>query len=307
MSPMGTIPSLNELSIVSPELRSRELTVREWSSQMMNQEGSPTETLDKWLSQLRRSKKLHTIVEDRLIELMSQVAPDYHPVKEPVGQAGGRNDLMLFEFSKKKILFEIFATKSQVSRDLLILHKTHADKKIAIIIDKSIDSKVFETFLRENPEDNYPFLFVGELFQEPLQECLLKLRQLVLGDRFAEFIRMYKATVPRQSFLDLCLKHKIEVFTDEQSRTRSMTFTQVFVTLVLGKCLGFGIKRERVLELGKWLSTEGVVQHALRNSVLGMNVILYTDFANNFALYGCDRASAKDFHEIRAVFTRGVA
>ena len=26
-----------------------------------------------------------------------------------------------------------------------------------------------------------------------------------------------------------------------------------------------------------------------------------------YGLDGCDRASAKDFHEIRAVFTRGVA
>jgi hypothetical protein len=33
----------------------------------------------------------------------------------------------------------------------------------------------------------------------------------------------------------------------------------------------------------------------------------YPTIATPAALNGCDRASAKDFHEIRAVFTRGVA
>ena len=90
------------------------------------------------IRELRRLKKLHTAVEDKLIALIGKIAPNYHPIKEPVGLAGGRNDLMLFEFSGQKVLFEIFATRSQVSRDLRILDKTDADKKIAVIIDKEV-------------------------------------------------------------------------------------------------------------------------------------------------------------------------
>src|ERR1041384_6791027 len=85
--------------------------------------------LNRSIAELRRSRKLHTAIESRLIELVGKVAPGYHPIKEPVGLAGGRNDLMLFEFSGRRVLFEIFATRSQVSRDLRILDKTDADKK----------------------------------------------------------------------------------------------------------------------------------------------------------------------------------
>lgn len=94
---------------------------------------------------LRKANRLHTAVEDALMELLKEAVPDFHPVKEPQGIAGGRNDLMLFEFSGRKVVFEIFATRTQVSRDLLILHKTKANKKIAIIIDKEVDAGVFET------------------------------------------------------------------------------------------------------------------------------------------------------------------
>jgi hypothetical protein len=71
----------------------------------------------------------------------------------------------------KKVLFEIFDTRSQVSRDLRILDKTKADKKIAVIIEKEVDFTVFETFINENPEDKYPFIFIGKLFEEPPILC----------------------------------------------------------------------------------------------------------------------------------------
>ena len=102
-----------------------------------------------------------------------------------MGLAGGRNDLLLFEFSGKKILFELFASRGQVSRDLRILDKTHADVKIAIIIDREVDAKVADAFLRENPESNYPFLFVSELFEEPPVECSLKLRELLFTPSYS--------------------------------------------------------------------------------------------------------------------------
>jgi hypothetical protein len=163
----------------------------------------------KRLSELRRAKKLHSAVEDRLAQLIKRIAPDYHPVKEPVGLAGGRNDLMLFEFSGRKVLFEIFATRSQVSRDLRILDKTEAHKKIAVLIDKEVDASVFDAFAKENPEDNYPFLFTSELFDEPSVVCLLKLRELILGDEEAKFRRMLHTKLPREGFFSTCRKEGI--------------------------------------------------------------------------------------------------
>jgi hypothetical protein len=75
---------------------------------------------------LGRAKRLHTAVENRLVELLKEAAPDFHALKGPQGLAGGTNDLMLSEFSGRRVVFEIFPTHTQVSRDLLILHKTNA-------------------------------------------------------------------------------------------------------------------------------------------------------------------------------------
>ncbi len=131
--------------------------------------------LHETIRSLRKDKQLHSVVEEKIISILSKIAPDLHPIREPLGLAGGRDDLMLFEFSARKVLFEIFASASQVSRDLRILDKTKAEVKIAVIIDKDIDSKVFEQFLRENPDDNYPFIFIGELMSDSI-DCILKLK-----------------------------------------------------------------------------------------------------------------------------------
>ena len=151
-----------------------------------------------WLLKRRKAQLLHGEVERRLIQLLARVLPDYHPVQEPQGLAGGRNDLMLFEFRGRKVLFEIFATKSQVSRDLRILDKTKADVKVAVIIDKEADPGVWERIHKENPEDNYPWLFISELFVDALLPVTeLKLRELVLGDEEARLRRVLRQELSR--------------------------------------------------------------------------------------------------------------
>jgi len=242
-------------------------------------------TLEKEILDLRRAHKLHAAVEDRLIELIRTIAPEYHSIKEPVGLAGGRNDLLLFEFSGRKVLFELLATRNQVSRDLRILDKTKADRKIAVIIDKEIDGKVFDAFVRENPEDNYPFIFVGELFQEPPAMAVLKLRELILGDDEAKSMRMLRARIPREDFYTECRKQGIEVLLKEDIKAQEITLAKVFITLVLNKCLKYGIARDRVQNLGKWLSKKEVLDFIFEKMDVGMNVILFTDFLENFSVY----------------------
>jgi hypothetical protein len=237
------------------------------------------------ISQWRKTKQLHTVVEDRLTMLISKISSDYHPVKEPVGLAGGRNDLMVFEFSSKKVLFEIFATRSQVSRDLRILDKTKSDKKVAIIIDKEVDSSVFEMFVKENPEDNYPFMFIGELFEEPPILCTLKLRELILGDEEAKFQRMLRAKLPVKDFFRMCKEEGIEVLLQEDIKSGDITLAKMLTTVVLNKCLKFGIPREKVKNLGLWFSGNDITTYAMQRISMGMNVILYTDFVENLSVY----------------------
>src|SRR5262249_23612680 len=149
--------------------------------------------LTTWLRDKRKQQALHDLVENQLVQVLKVVAPGFLPVKEIQGLPGGRNDLMLFDFQGRKVVFEVFASKSQVSRDLRILDLTKADKKIAVIIDREVDSGVWEKFHRENPENNYPWIFVSELFDRTaIERTALKLRQLVLGDDEAFFQRLLR-------------------------------------------------------------------------------------------------------------------
>lgn len=239
----------------------------------------------KWMRELRKRKEMHPEVERRLTELLSRIVPDYHPVAEPLGLAGGRNDLMLFEFSGRKALFEIFGTASQVSRDLRILDKTKADRKVAVIIDKDVDGKVFDKFLKENPEDNYPFLFVGELYEDPPIDVSLKLSQLVMGDEEAKFQRMLRAKIPRESFYEGLRKEGIDVLLPEDVKAQDITFKRVFVTLIIGKCRELGVREEKLKRLGRWLSQDNVLKYTLARVNIGLNMILYTDFEGNMAVY----------------------
>lgn len=237
---------------------------------------------------LRQANQLHSFVEERLIEACKDLFPELHPIKEVQGLAGGRNDLMLFQFNAHKILFEIFGTASQVSRDLRILDKTQADIKIAIIIDKEVDPKVFERFLRENPEGNYPFVFIGEIVDPSrAHEGRLKLYELITraeASRFARFMRHMTATAFRR-FLDECRRDAILVFTEDDLREGTATFEKVFVTMIVRRLHEFGVDLAALKRLAQWMSKPGAIDFALQKVSLGFNMFLYTDLRSTFAFF----------------------
>lgn len=239
-----------------------------------------------WIKEQRQSKSLHSSVEVRLAAILSKVLPDYHAVKELQGLAGGRNDLMLFEYSGKKVLFEIFASKNQVTRDLRILDKTKADVKVAVIIDKEIDPKVFEKFHKENPEDNYPFIFIGELFEKSsIIDATLKLRQIVTGDENVKLQRMIRQKMSFSHFIEICKKDGIDIMSLKDIEARDITFQKVFVTLTLGKLFKLGIQRKKLKELAIWLSDKRLLEYVLTELQLGLNVFLHTDLEGNIGIY----------------------
>jgi hypothetical protein len=250
----------------------------------MNPRLSPE--LIKQIKELRKTNHLHTWVEKRLIQIMQVIAKDYHPIPEPQGLAGGRNDLMLFEFSGRKILFEVLATASQVSRDLRILDKTKADIKIAVIIDKEIDTKVFEKVHKENPENNYPFLFIGELFEESLLSgCVLKLQEIIFADENATFFRILQQKLSTNNFIDICKREGINILSQEDINSNNITIPKVFVTLVLHKCKVLGIQTSHLKTLGVWLSDEKLIEFVLMKIQLGFNLFLYTDLNEIRCIY----------------------
>lgn len=245
-----------------------------------------SQQLEQWIKGQRHSKTLHKSVELRLEALLSKILPDYHGVKELQGLAGGRNDLMLFEYSGKKVLFEIFASRSQVTRDLRILDKTKADVKIAVIIDKEIDPTVLEKFHKENPEDNYPFIFIGELFEKSLiYTAALKLRHIVTGDEDVKLQKMIQQKMSFSHFIELCKKDGIDIVSLKDIEARDVTFQKVFVTLTLGKLYKLGINSKKLKELATWLSDKKLLEYILIKVQLGLNVFLYTDLEGNMEIY----------------------
>jgi hypothetical protein len=240
------------------------------------------------MKKLRKQKLFHSFVQARLIEMCQQWFPYLHPIKEIQGLAGGRNDLILFEFDGRKVLIEIFGTASQVSRDLRILDNTKADVKIAVIIDKEIDPQVFEHFLRENPESNYPFIFASEVVDPSrAHEGRLKLHELITRDEVRRLSRVIEklSTNAFHRFLSECRRDALLVYTEDDIRQGTITFHKVFVTLVIRRLSELGIALPALKKLAKWISKPGAVDFVVQNMTLGLNMFLYTDLRENFGFY----------------------
>lgn len=239
-----------------------------------------------YVRDLRKARRLHSFVEERLIFLCGKLFPELHPVPEIQGLPGGRNDLLLFEQEGRKVLFEVLATRSQVSRDLRILDNTKADVKIAIIIDKEIDESVLEQFLRENPENNYPFLFVCDLFSEP---GLLRIVELVQKDEDARFARKAQElnAAAKERFVRWCAENGIKLALPSDGVKPEIDFHHVLTAVVAGRMKGLGFSLDKLKPLLEWLSKPTVPQWLLLQLGLGFNMFLYTNLRDNFGFY-CD-------------------
>jgi hypothetical protein len=252
-----------------------------------------SESYIKWVKDVRKEKRLHGIVEDKLVEILSILCSDCELIKEPQGLAGGRNDLMMFRFDGKKVLFEIFGSKSQVSRDLRILDKTSADKKIAVILDKEVDSGIIDKFLKENPESNYPYIFIGELFEKDEQLFIKfknKLRYLVQGDEESWFKyllhqKMYVSKKEFKEFVDSLKKLGFAPLSKEEIKTKQISVNKIFNQIVLRKLTSIGLKKDKLLFVLSWLSDDKNFPYLLRMLDHGMNVFLYIDFEGGVGFY----------------------
>jgi hypothetical protein len=78
------------------------------------------------LKTLRKDKKLHGVVAEQLAIALRELFPDWVTVPEVAQTPGGRNDLLFFRGGGHSICFELFATKGQVDRDLLLLYGVFA-------------------------------------------------------------------------------------------------------------------------------------------------------------------------------------
>src|SRR5687768_11633902 len=100
---------------------------------------------------LRQERRLHSAVLARLRELLHVAFPEASAVSEVNATLGGRNDAIQFFHDGRRTVFELFATASQVPQDLRLLEQCEADARVAILVDREVDSKVSDEFFRKRP------------------------------------------------------------------------------------------------------------------------------------------------------------
>ena len=137
--------------------------------------------LSKAFPDLKRKKRLHTLVEKRLALLLKDLYPGAHPITEPGEIPGGRSDLAFYFGSGRYAVFEVFATVSQVAQDLRHLEQSNAQARIAILTDRALDDgRIFEKYFRKRPRDPFPWLKLSDILvveneanaKEQLKQCI---------------------------------------------------------------------------------------------------------------------------------------
>lgn len=137
---------------------------------------------DRFVTNVRkagRDKRLHSLVEEKLSGLLKHLYPDSYPVREVGGVLGGRNDLIQFFQNGRRVVFELFATVSQVPQDLRLLEQSNAHVKIAILLDEQINPRLASEYFHKNP-DHFPFVRLSEVLMPGRKlACLERLREII--------------------------------------------------------------------------------------------------------------------------------
>lgn len=200
----------------------------------------PQQLIDEILK-FRKAKKLHAEVTSELTNAIQKLFPDSVCIPE-VGQTpGGRNDAVLFECGGSSVCFELFATKSQVDRDLLLLHNSSAERKIAVIIDREADPEVVEAFYRKQPHKPFPVIWVSDVLdKERLSFLRLKLIQFVVGDRMSEIISISRqlAQTAHERTIQSWREEGIQVYSGDETEA---TFAAVLALLAVRHLQDLGL------------------------------------------------------------------
>lgn len=122
---------------------------------------------------LRRDKKLHPAVEDRLTDLFKKVTHGNYTQKEGYGVTSGRTDTTTFSGRGQIIHIEFIASESMVSRDLLNLHQSSADEGVVVLMDEEIDPKVAKAYYSANAKDAFPRIWLSDVLNETRESYVL--------------------------------------------------------------------------------------------------------------------------------------
>ena len=112
--------------------------------------------------------------------------PDWVAVPEVAQPPRGPQRPVVLPWGWAFHLFRAIRNEGQVDRDLLLLYEASAERKLAILIDRRVDSAVSEAFYRKKPKRPFPAIWASDVLFENRRTTLhLKLTEAVLGQGWA--------------------------------------------------------------------------------------------------------------------------
>jgi hypothetical protein len=237
----------------------------------------------------RARKQLHQLAQARLIELLGKLYPDASPVSEVSGVLGGRNDLIQFFFSGRRVVFELFFSVSQVPQDLRLLEQSEANVKIAVLIDREVDERLAQEYFRKKP-NAFPFLWLSDLLVDENESITLaRLRELVDEESTVIKLRRVLAS-PAGTRVEGLLRTRLEeiervVTGDPQtpSLPPGLTISQAIALRIVGDIRAMGVPAERLRSLYEWLKRS--IDYGFTLAIAGFQAFLVTDLDGQHAIW----------------------
>jgi hypothetical protein len=249
------------------------------------------------LVQLRRTRQLHGRVAARLAELLAKLNSEAVAVPEVGGVLGGRNDLIQFSFNGRRVVFEIFATPSQVPQDLRLLEQAKADVKIAVLLDQEADEKLARAYFRKKP-DAFPYLWVSRVLRPEVER--ITLAQLSeIADESATVARFRRLLVhPAGQSLDRAFREqlaKIEAAlgVSQPAPPAKLNGRRTLALKVVAAVDELGMPVEHLRSLYAWL--ELAIDFGVELVTVGMQAYLITDLKDYRAIWSADDLADRIF------------
>lgn len=228
-------------------------------------------------------------MQSRLAALLKSAFPTGASVREVSAVLGGRNDLIQYSFEGRRVVFEIFCSKSQVPKDLRLLEQCEAAVKIAVLIDEHIDNGVSTEYFRKKP-NAFPFLWLRDVLNERRQEITVaRLRELI--DENSSIVKIRKMLEGKHGLdVDQAMRKVVERFESlvesrnlERRPLADLTGVQVIALWTLSEVKATGVPVERLRSLYLWLCDS--VEYAMQVIATGFQAFLVTDLRGENAIW----------------------
>jgi len=233
-------------------------------------------------------QKLHALAEQRLADLLTKIYPDAATIPEVSGVLGGRNDLIQFFFSGRRVVFEMFFSPSQVPQDLRLLEQSSADVKVAILLDREVDPKLATEYFRKKPE-SFPFLWLSQvLVPRHAPVTLARLRELIDEDPTVTKLRRVLAS-PMGTKVEEYLRPQLEKLEKvvwpsvAVPRLQDLTVGQMIALKSIARIGEMGVPVAKLRSLFEWLQES--IDYAFTLVRLGMQAFLVTDLKGRHAIW----------------------